>query len=290
MKNTNLLQGLELTILGTLVAFAVTVNAAEKVVAKISAPEPQVKIMGMLDVRPGYLPRSGELYTENVAELGAKIGKNAQLSYSQAFNNNLFSRRDATTGVSPSMQPGFIRGKLNNIYENTANKLKLSYEQRLYLPVMESQQNAGLIVASRNYFKLSRTVNETLKLTLSEIPIFFLNSRAGTGLGDKASANPVFENRVYLIADFQLTQKISLSIPLMFHQTRMGDYSGAANANGWSFYVWTAPELDYQVLENTTLGLAYYNYDSLFAPDLSKTNFGGGIESGVVQLVFTQTL
>ena len=279
MRKSSLLHGLELTIWGTLIAFAVTANA-----------EPPIAPMGMLDIRPGYLPLTGEFYTENAAELGAKIGKNAQLSYFQAFNSNLLSRAETTTGVAPSLQPGFIRGKLNNIWENPANKLKLSYEQRLYLPVMESQQNQGMILASRNYFKLSRQMNEVLKLSVYEIPIFFLNSRSGTGEGAAAKANNIFENRVYLMADIQITQKLSLSIPLMFHQTRTGNYGEAKNANGWSHYVWTAPELDYEVAANTTLGVAYYNNDSLMAADLSDTNFSGGLASGVFQLVFTQTL
>lgn len=290
MKKNNLLHGLELTIWGTLIAFAVTANAEQKVAATVKASEPAITPMGMLDVRPGYLPKSGEFYSENAAELGAKIGKNAQLSYFQAFNSNLLSRNEATTGVAPSMQPGYIRGKLNNIWENAENKLKLSYEQRLYLPVTEAQQNTGLIFASRNYFKLNRKINDTVSLTLSEIPIFFLNSRSGVGAGATARANNIFENRVYLIADFTLTEKLSLSIPLMFHQTRTGNYGEAANANGWSHFVWTAPELDYQVAANTTLGVAYYNNDSLMAADLSDTNISGALESGVVQLVFTQTL
>lgn len=290
MKRLNLLHGLEITLFSALMAFAISAKAEENLMATVPAAQPSIAPMGMLDIRPGYLPLTGEFYSENAAELGIKIGKNAQLSYLQAFNNNLLSRADETSGVSPSMQPGFIRGKLNNILESAETGLKLSYEQRLYLPVMESQQNAGLIAASRNYFKLSRKMNDSLTLSLFEIPILFVNSRAGTGVGDKAKANTFFENRVYLIADLQLSSKLSLSVPVMFHQTRAGNFEGAKNANGWSYFVWLNPELDYEIVDKTTIGVSYYNNDSLFASDLSQSNFAGGLESGVVQLVFTQML
>ena len=290
MKKINLLNGLELTIWGTLIAFAVTANAEEKIAGAIPPTDTQVSAMGMLDIRPGLVTKSGEMLTENAVELGAKFGKKYQLSYFQAFNSNLYSRSETTTGVSPSIQPGYIRGKVNDIWENAENKLKLSYEQRVYLPVMESQGNTGMIFASRNYFKLSRPINEVVKLTLSEIPILFVNSKSGVGSGATANANNIFENRVYLITDIQITEKLTLSIPLMFHQTRKANYEGAANSSSWTFHVWASPELDYSLTDNTTLGLAYYNNASLFSPDLAYTNFGPGLESGVVQLVFTQVL
>ncbi len=280
----------EVTVLGTFLALAVTAKGEEKLSARIKAVEPTVNLTGMLDIRPGYLSKTGEFYTENAAELGVKVGKNLSLTYLQAFNNNLYNPGEKTTGAAPSMQVGYVRGRINGFWENTENRLKLSYEQRLYLPVMEAQQDLGLIAASRNYFKLSHKVNDSLSLSVFEIPVLFAHTKSGTGFGATASANNIFENRVYLIADIQFTQKISLSIPVMFHQTRKGDYADAKNSGTWSHFVWTNPELDYSITDKTIVGVSYYNNDSFFASDYSDTNFGGALESGVFQLVFTQLL
>ena len=141
-------------------------------------------------------------------------------------------------------------------------------------------------------FRSSKKVNDRLQFTLSEVAIPIVNNRSGiVSKTGEAVANKIFENRVYLVTDIQLTEKLALSLPVMFHQSRTANFRSDASQNAsWSFHVWTSPELDYAMSENLTLGVAYYNNDSFFTPNLSKSQFGQALESGEFQFVLTASL
>lgn len=255
----------------------------------MAAEEPSLKVLGSVDFRPTWAFKTGEMRTESEAEAGVAFNKNLSLTYVQDINTNFYTpKNEEASGLGAKLSVGFIRTKVKNILTWDNDKFSLNYQSRLYLPVDEPTQKKEQILAARNYVYVSRKLSDSVKLSLYEIPIFFINNRAGVG----KSANNVFENRVYLIADYQITEKLSLSVPLMFHQTRKANYSAtAANNNDWTFWVWTNPELDYAITDNYTVGLSYYNdSESLMTSDMKKFQIGTGLESGVLQLVFYASL
>ncbi|MEZ4749605.1 MAG: hypothetical protein R3B54_02950 [Bdellovibrionota bacterium] len=74
-----------------------------------------------------------------------------------------------------------------------------------------------------------------------------------------------------MIGDVTLAKGLTLSLPLMFHQTRHRSYqAGAKNNDSWSLFLWTWPELLYSVTEKTAVGLSYYSDNLLEADGLAK--------------------
>ena len=97
-------------------------------------------------------------------------------------------------------------------------------------------------------------MSRQLLLQLAEIPIPQFYSRAGVG----NTANPIFENRLLSRCERRYQPPLESYGSVMFHQTRYRDYQpGATNNDRWEFYVWTYPELDFQLTPNVVLGLAY---------------------------------
>jgi len=249
---------------------------------------------GYIDLRPSWITKTGGFTTEDTVEVGAKFSADASVTYMQGFVTNLYDPVNLAEnrGMKFSLDAGALRFQIKNIWKSEAKSLALSYENRIYLPVDSGSQSRGVITSIRNYLKLSKSVSDNIKVTLSDAVIPFINSRSGSSSSAGVfTANNVFENRVYLITDIQLTEKLSLSIPVMFHQTRAANYrSEASNNAAWSFLVWTSPELDYAVNDHLTLGLSYYNNESFFSSNLSKAQFGQAFESGEIQLVLTASL
>ncbi len=253
-----------------------------------------IQATGYIDFRPSWISKTGGFTTEDTVELGAKLSADTSLTYMQGFNTNLYDPVSpaSASGMKLEILSGAIKTKVNKIWENQASGLSLAYENRIYLPIDAGSVKTGNLTAIRNYLKLSKAISNTVKLTMSEVMIPIINTRPGNISSDGiATANNIFENRVYLITDIQLTEKLSLSLPIMFHQTRSGNFKAeAANNSAWSFYVWTSPELDYELTPNLTIGLAYYNNESFFTPNLSKTQFGSALESGEFQFALTASL
>lgn len=272
-------------------ANAETAPTTQAVAAETSQ---QIKATGYIDIRPSWITKTGNFTSEDTIELGASLTKDTSITYMQGVLTNLYNPTEGASniGLNPQLDAGAIKTKIKNIWKNDSQGLSLGYENRIYLPVDEASQSRGMITAVRNYLTLSKKVNDRVKLTVSEIVIPMFHNRAGTvSSTGVASANKVFENRVYFITDIQLSEKLSLSVPLMFHQTRTADFrTDASNNASWSFHVWTSPELDYAVNDNLTLGLAYYTNDSFFSPNLSISQFGQGFESGEFQFVLTASL
>lgn len=257
--------------------------AAGTSVAPVAAPaKSDAKIVGILDLRPSYLPASGEFRTENMIEGGYKFNKTVQVTYVQFFNTNLFApKADERTGVSLSNEGGFIRTRLSKLL--TSGDLTFSMQNRAYLPVRTVDRDRGMITAVRQYLTLNQKISKVVSLTAMEIPILHLYSKSGLG----ARANPSFENRVYLIGDIQLSDKLSLSVPVMFHVTKNRDHAGKAGAT--TFFAWINPELGYEVSDNLSVGVGYYS-DNLVNGDGSGLSINEGLKAGVFQLVATMSL
>ena len=253
-----------------------------------------IQATGYIDLRPSWITKTGNFTTEDTVELGAKLTQDTSVTYMQGLLTNLYDPMsgDANGGLKPKLDAGALKVNVKNLWKDDSQGLSLGYENRTYLPVDEASQNRGMIASIRNYLKLSKKVNDRLQFTLSEIAIPIVNNRSGVvSKTGEAVANKIFENRVYLVTDIQLTEKLALSLPVMFHQSRTANFRSDASQNAsWSFHVWTSPELDYAMSENLTLGVAYYNNDSFFTPNLSKSQFGQALESGEFQFVLTASL
>ncbi len=257
----------------------------------VLAVEESSNVVGTLEVRPSYESKVGRIFTENSAEVGYKVSPTLELTYAQNVDANLYNDKSATASMlSPTMQDGFLRFRVNKIATTTHGDRAFSYQGRIYAPTVAADRDAGFITANRNYFILSQKVNDTLSLSLMEIPVLYVFNSAGTVTDGVPSANPVFENRVYLIADINITKSLSLSVPLMLNSTRFADFDAAAELNGtWGHILWTYPELIYAVSPNLNVGLAFYS-KALATPDLSSFTIGAGLEKGVTQLVLAANL
>ncbi len=229
-------------------------------------------VSGALDMRPSMAASGADsFHTENSVELGINLTEDINVSYLQAFNTNIARHRGDGTGLDLYAFDGFFRARFAPIWKSADESLTFTYAPRVFTPTFKARRDAGMITTVRNYFTLSKKVSSVVTVTGSIIPIFHAYSRTGSGSGTDASANPVFENRVYAIVDISLTDKLSLSLPLFFHQTRHLNYqAGAKNNDAWSLLVWTYPELLYAVTPKLTVGVAFYSDDLLKADGLGK--------------------
>lgn len=254
----------------------------------VAAPS-EAGLQGELDTRPSWTSGRGEFHTETGVELGYKFNKDVLVNYHQDFNTNIYEPLGDTKGLDLRAKEGFLRGKINNVWMD--GPWHFNYEARAYLPTRLETRDAGMITAVQNYLKLKYDIADKTSITLVEVPIVHFYDRAGTTVAGVSKANPIFENRVYLIGNVEIVQNLNLELPIMFHQKRHRDFvAGADNNNAWSYYLWVYPELAYDVTPNVSLGVAYYNYDSFLTANLSDTQFKTAFDSGVTQLVLRATL
>lgn len=255
-----------------------------------TAGAPSTNFFGALEIRPSWAPNGNVVTSEDYAELGYRVSADTTVSYAQNFLRTLYSPTTNSSDLLGSVDAGLFRAKVNNLWIDSANGLSLAYEQRLYLPTAQRDRDAGMIAISRNYVKLAKKINEAITLTVMELPILAVYERAGTLRGSSATANPIFQNRLYLLGSFNLTKSLNFTLPVMFHQTRYRDFqANARNNDSWDFLVWTYPELTWQVDSTMSFGIAYYS-DNLVKPDLSGLSIAKGLENGIIQVVATASL
>jgi hypothetical protein len=258
----------------------------------ITATASDSKVIGYVDLRPTWTTQSGGVGTENAVRLGYQFNKDRNLFLHQDFYTNVYTPKSETRkGIKPTLDNLYLAYTLSNLIEDKDAGISFTYQPRLYAPTSEASGKAGLIAYNRNNLVLAKKFNESVSVSLAEIPILQVHQNGGYINEGVPTANPFFENRVYLIADVNLTKDLSLSVPLMFYQTRYSNYqSGALNNNSWTFALYTWPELIYAVDANTSVGVAYYNNKSFFTPDLAKAQIGTALESGAIQAVLHYTL
>lgn len=254
----------------------------------VNVPSPS-GITGFVELRPSWTTSNNEFHTENTLNLGYRISPDVSVDFEQYFNTNLDDPTGQVTGVGLIGTGGFLRARFRNVWTNVSRDLSFNYEGRIYLPTDDAWSNAGVVTAMRNYFGLSYTAAPGVTLTIQEVPIVFASSRAGTG----TDANPAFENRVYLIGSFDITDNLNFTVPVMVHATLSRNYAPAGDASGaWGFTVWTWPELTFAVADKTSVGLSYYS-GNLIQSDFTDTNFfgpDGGFTKGIAQVVFHQDI
>jgi hypothetical protein len=274
------------------------VTEAETGSLQTAVQNPRGQVTGALEVRPSFSETSS--YTQDTAELGYRFSPNFSMDYTQYFNTSLIPGYNGT-GVDGNLgmkfADGFLRARFNNVWQNAAKDLSLGFETRLYFPTNPDARNAGYIAGMRNYATLTKTFGPQFSITLQEIPIVYGFDRAGTySMRDgklSGSANPVFENRVYLIPSFNITKKLAFSFPILLNMTRNRAFDSiAANNDRWTFVLWTWPEITYAIAAKTTLGLAFMS-ENLATDNLSQLALGGpmgGISQGSTQFILRQDL
>ncbi len=267
-----------------------TTTTSSSSTTTVSGSSKPGKIIGGIELRPSYLTTQGEYHAENWVQGGYQFGNGVSLSYRQEFRNNFHDvgRRDNSFDLSAD--DGFFRGKFGDIWKNGAHSFY--YENRVYIPTNHVRRELGMVTAIRNYARYKYNVSKSVQLSLEEMPIVHFYSQNGgrnpnTG---RLDANPWFENRVSLAAEWTILKDLKLFFPLVLRQTRFREFArGAKNNDVWvhRLYIW--PELVFAVNSQINLGLAYQSGD-LIAPDFSKSAIDQGFKTGMAQLILSASL
>lgn len=259
-------------------------TAAPASTVAVQAPT-QERITGILETRPTVGFKGSDTWTtENTVGLGYQFNPNFEIGAVQYFDTNLSSPDPGRKGADLLVQDGFVRAKFNNLYKT--DTFNFGYEPRLYYPIVKASRDAGQITTMRNYFKFAWKLSNAVTFTAMELPILHFYDKAGVG----TKANPGFENRVYLIADFDLGKGWAFSLPVYFHQKKFRNFSPlAANSGKWDFFVYTWPEITYAISPNVTVGVAWRS-DNFVTSDLGKTSFKEGVELSNFQGILSVTL
>lgn len=273
------------------------VASSSAVKASIEA-RPSVKFEPVTQNGQTTQSKMPKYYSENTIDVGYQFNSKLYAGYRQFFDTDLYSFSDHGARLGASNAGSILRVKINDIWSNSSSGTSLGYEPRLYLPLEQSMKDAGNVVRLRNYIVLSQKVTDSVTVSLMEIPILHSYNRAGvldsTG---KGSANPAFENRVYLLTSVSLTGSLSFDFPLMLNSVRSAtfqnaDGSLAENSGRLSHKLWIYPELSYQVDPTWTVGAAYYS-DNLLdykGGDYQGLDLSTGLEQGVAQLLVKASL
>lgn len=238
------------------------------------------RFTGMIELRPSWNPAGNEFHTEDTLDLGYDFSPGFSLDYNQYVNTNLSNPRTGGFGLEP--QDGFLRARFRNVWQNVRKDLTFEIEERLYLPTNAAKRDAGMIAALRSVFSLIKQVTPKFTLIAQEIPIIYGFDRSGTANGP----NPAFENRLYLIASYDITPKLNFSFPLLLWATaqrRFGPTAVSADTSRWTYMAMIWPELTVAVAPQTFLGVSYYSGNFV-------DGFEKGLTDGVTQLVLRQTL
>ena len=240
------------------------------------------RFIGGVDLRPTYGSKIGEFHSENYAQVGYEFSKSLSVGYRQEFNTNLY-HPSIDKGLDLYAKSGFARVKINDLWKS--GNTSFGFESRLYFPTEAVKRDAGQIFATRNYARLRQKMTSDFTLMLEEYPIFHVYNRASFN----KVANPWFENRVALTAEYFPFEKVKLLVPLYLESTRFREAGKAKNSDRWSHKVYLWPELDYIVSPQLTVGVAYQS-GYLFKDDLGDSSFSSGFEQGLTQITIQAAL
>jgi len=257
--------------------------------ATLAPVEPTSKVFGTIDLRAEYYNGTAMFDTSNYAQLGYQFNPNFLVSWYQGFDSNIDNallNNKSSTGLNAILDQGFLRTRVNKIWESADKSLAFNYENRVYVPTWGVDSMSGNIVQLYNAFKLTKKVNDTLTLT----GVFVVKPEIYDVAGTAAfGPNPSYEQRYYLVADINITSKLSLDLPLLLYQTKYRDYGTTAKSGNWQYILYAWPELDYAITDTFTVGLAYVTAN-MVKPDLSGVTLGDAIKGATWQLVFTTNL
>lgn len=244
------------------------------------------QVSAFLELRPSWISDTGRWYSENTIELGYRFSPRVSLSYMQFVNTNMYSPGPSTPGLDPYLSDGAFRLKMNDIWISEDTKTTFSYEFRPLLPTFAPKAEAGMLTTVRNYFKLKHRLSSWFTMAVAEVPMVHVFSHAGY----QGAANPLFENMFVWMPEFEISSRLTLSMPVFYHLTRFSNYAaGATNSGSWTHTLWFWPDLIYALTPNWSVGLSYYS-DNLLGSDLSGFNISQGLRRGVFQAVVQATL
>ncbi len=256
---------------------------------------PTSKVFGTLDLRAEYWGAPGAWDTSNFFQIGYQVNPNFLISWYQGFDSNIYkatlTQIPNASGWNPVWDQGFLRTRVNNIWKS--GNLSFAYESRIYAPTWAFDSNMGNVTRFYNAFKLIDKVSDMVTLTGVFVFSPQVYNVAGTSYG---GPNSWLENRLYAVADFQFTPKLSLSIPLLLYQDKYRDYTAnpvnillGGSSGDWGYFLYIWPELDYAVNDTMTLGLAYIS-GNMVQPNFSGFTIGNAFKTGILQFVVTTNL
>ncbi len=252
----------------SLALLTLTITAAENtnalnqsITTNVNAGKPH----GVVDFRPSYMGKTGEMHTETAAELGYDFKPGTSAFYRQEFTTNLYNPSNVN-GVNSIAGDGYIKGTNYNLVPFEGTPFTLGYEGRAYLPTMEKKREAGMLTAIRNYVWLKYQATNSFNVYLAEVPVVHLYNQVGSG----NFANPVFENKVELVGEYIFTSNLKVVVPVKFSVTKYSSYKqGAVNNDAWVSNVYIYPELHYKLTPNWKVGTGFYT------GALTNTGFSG---------------
>ncbi len=283
----------------SLAAFAETTSAVNTAAAPASAQKPsptasstttvaapsESKFYGFLETRPTYARTTGQVDTENTVELGYQFNKNTKLTYTQFLITNLLpSGSSVGKGLNLRGDGGFVRMRVNDFYVSGDKTTRLSYQGRIYTPTDDSLSGTGMIGALYNSIGLAKDIGP-VTLTLWEAPTYWAYSKNGLD----TAANPIFQNRVILVADWNITKDLLFSVPLIIDAYRNRVFAPSSLSDRWEYKIFAWPELDYTINSVHSIGLAYRT-KNMIAPDGAATTLGNAFNNGVFQALWNVTL
>ena len=249
------------------------------------------RVLGSVEVRPSYKSMLGEFHSEDSAVLGYQFTRDTSATYKQDFNTNVYDPHliESQSGLNAYLVDGYFKEKITNLIN--IGSFSLGYEGRQYLPTWALRRQAGMLTAIRNYLKIKYQATSRLILTFEETPVVHLYDQPGSITRKGPLANPIFENRSSVGAEYAFSDRLKLILPVMLSDVRNREYDSAAvNNSKWSHKLWVNPELYYTVNPNVTVGMGYYSDNLLKNGDFAETALGEGLEQGTTQLIFSANL
>lgn len=247
-------------------------------------------LLAEFELRPSWNSDEGHFFSINYGELGFRPSENVSLSYQQMFMTEI-SNYSSTSREPVRLFDGYLRLKANKLWQNDRHDTFFSYEARAYAPTDKGKRDSGMVTAVRNYLKLMRQITGSVSFLFMDVPIAHFYNTAGTSTasssGPKFTANPLFENQVYLELDVNPVKSgWSISFPIMFSSTRFRDYDTRAdNSGAWTQWLEIYPEIDYSIAKSTVLGVAYESGNILNVQTDYVSSANPAVGSGTLQLV-----
>lgn len=243
------------------------------------------KVHGVADFRPSYMGKTGEVHTETAAELGYDFKPGASLFYRQEFTTNVYNPGNVN-GINSIAGDGYIKGMNYNLLPIDGTNLTLGYEGRVFLPTVERKRDAGMLTAIRNYFWVKYAATNSLNFYVAEVPVLHVYNQVGSG----NAANPVFENKVELVGEYNFNKDLRLVVPIKYGITKHSSYKvGAKNNDAWVNNVYIYPELHYKLTPNFRVGAAVYT-GALMNESLSGFTLEEGFRNSTFQTFVIATL
>lgn len=269
----------------------VTAPSAAGVSASVEV-RPSVKSEEITEQGQTTETKMPKYFSENTIDLGYQLSPKIYTGVRQSFDSSFYSFSDNGSRLSAKLTDSVVRAKISDIWSDAAIGTSLSYEPRLYLPVAQSKRDAGMVAALRNYVSLSQKVTDSVSITLFEIPILHAYNRSAVLSDGALTANPVLENRVYLLTSVNITDSLTFDFPLMLNSVRFAQSAGASKSGRLEHTLWIYPELSYKLDSTWTVGGAYYS-DNLFKYENDENmglDIGRGLGAGVAQLLVRASL